>query len=155
MRKRSKYRPKPVFVDPVAWVVNGFKPMATHESAIDLKIKNHQALKDMSQGIGNKDQFDVLVASMNMAEALAIINPGKLGGDVREEIQQAQNALHSLGKRFLEYKRFVFKAQELDAMNIGMEIHDLQLDICTIQELEKALDLVAKVIRHKQARTIA
>jgi uncharacterized small protein (DUF1192 family) len=35
-----------------------------------------------------------------------------------------------------------------------MEIHDAQLEACTVAELEKAMNLVQAVIRQKKARTI-
>jgi hypothetical protein len=35
-----------------------------------------------------------------------------------------------------------------------MEIHDAQLDACTVAELEKAIDFVDKIVRNKQARPI-
>jgi hypothetical protein len=42
VRKRSKYRPKPVRVDAVSWVVSGVRPLTSVGSYfIDLKIKNH------------------------------------------------------------------------------------------------------------------
>jgi hypothetical protein len=49
---------------------------------------------------------------------------------------------------------FRFTGPELTAMNIAMEIHDAQLDNCTIQELEKAMDLIQQTIRNNKARAI-
>ena len=39
-------------------------------------------------------------------------------------------------------------------MNLAMDIHDAQLDSCTVAELERALHLVEQEIRHKRARII-
>ena len=154
-RKRSKYRPKGVLANPVQWVLGGFQPVRENEHAIGLKIKNHQAMFDMTQGDGTRDQFDILVAAMNMAEALVIGNPDKLGGHLQDEIRAAQDALHAMGKRSLAKGVFRFTGPELQAMNIGMDIHDQQLDTCNIAELHEAIDLVAKTIRNKKARAIA
>ena len=41
------------------------------------------------------------------------------------------------------------------ALNLGMEIHDAQLDTCTVEQLEKALEFVAREIRARRAREIA
>ena len=155
MRKRSRYKPRQQLVNPVQWVLEGFKPMRENEHAVPLKIKNHQAMLDMINGQANRDTADLLIAAMNMAEALAIINPDKLGGHLREEIKAAQDALHSMCKRSLSRGVFRFTGPELQAMNTGMEIHDQQLDTCNIAELDNGVQLVFKTIRDRKARTIA
>lgn len=141
--------------NPVQWVLNGFMPMRTEPKATELKIKNHQAMFDMTNGDATRHTVDVLISAMNMAEGLAIVNPDKLGGHLRKEISEAQDALHNMGKRSLAKSVFRFTGPELTAMNIGMEIHDQQLDTCTIAELDNALQLVYKIIRSKKARAIA
>ena len=155
MRKRSKYRPRQVLANPVQWVLSGFAPMRENPHAIELKIKNHHALFDMTQGDADRDTVDLLIAAMNMAEALALVNPDKLGGHLEAEIRASQDALHAMGKRSLAKGVFRFTGPELQAMNTGMDIHDQQLDTCNIAELDQAIDLVAKAIRHKKARAIA
>jgi hypothetical protein len=153
MRKRSKYRPRQVFSDPVAWVINGFKPMSESGEAVSLKIKNHLALSDITQGQGDKNKVDVLIAAMNMAEALHIVNPA-LGKEYAPEIKAAQDAIYMMAKRGVAKGRFVFTGPEMQAMNTGMEVHDAQLDACTIGELEAAIKYVYEAIKHRRARAI-
>lgn len=153
MRKRSKYRPRQVFSDPVAWVINGFKPMSESGEAVSLKIKNHSALSDITQGQGDKNKVDVLIAAMNMAEALHIVNPS-LGKEYAPEIKAAQDAIYNMAKRGVSKGRFVFTGPEMQAMNTGMEVHDAQLDVCTIGELEAAIKYVYEAIKHRRARPI-
>ena len=153
MRKRSKYRPRQVFSDPVAWVINGFKPMSESGEAVSLKIKNHLALSDITQGQGDKNKVDVLIAAMNMAEALHIVNPA-LGKEYAPEIKAAQDAIYMMAKRGVAKGRFVFTGPEMQAMNTGMEVHDAQLDACTIGELEQAIKYVYEAIKHRRARAI-
>jgi len=154
MRKRSKYKPKPQLPNPVQWVLSGFAPMRENPHAVSLKIKNHQAMHDMLHGHANRDTVDLLIAAMNMAEGLATVNYDKLGGHLLREIDAAQDALHSMGKRSLAKGVFRFTGPELQAMNTGMEIHDQQLDTCNIAELDEAIDLVQAEIRHRKARQI-
>ena len=153
MRKRSKYRPRQIFSDPVAWVINGFKPMSESGEAVSLKIKNHLALSDITQGQGDKNKVDVLIAAMNMAEALHIVNPA-LGKEYAPEIKAAQDAIYMMAKRGVAKGRFVFTGPEMQAMNTGMEVHDAQLDACTIGELEQAIKYVYEAIKHRRARAI-
>lgn len=153
MRKRSKYKPRKVFSDPVAWVINGFKPMSESGEAVSLKIKNHSALSDITKGQGDKDKVDVLIAAMNMAEALHIVNP-QLGKEYAPEVKAAQDAIYHMAKRGVSKGRFVFTGPEMQAMNTGMEVHDAQLDACTIGELEAAIKYVYEAIKHRRARPI-
>jgi hypothetical protein len=153
MRKRSSYRPKGVIMDTMGHVLGGFTPVREHGKATTLKIKNHNALANMTQGSGTRDDIDILIACMNVAEALAIT--ADLGTEYRTEITAAQDSILSMSQRGLSRNRFLFTGLELTAMNMGMEVHDAQLDACTVGELEKALDFVAREIRAKRARAIA
>lgn len=154
MRKRSKYKPKGVRLDVMAWVKSGMLPVSqVQDAAINLKIKNHAALAAITQGKAVRDDLDVLIAAMNVTEALARNNIGK---DWATEIRAAQDAVVSMARRGLERgDRFLFTGPELTAVNLAMEVHDAQLDACTVAELEKALHLVEQEIKHKRARAIA
>jgi hypothetical protein len=154
MRKRSKYKPKGVRLDNMAWIKQGMQPMRDNEHITSLRIKNHAALLDMTQGRGSRDNIDVLIAAMNVAEALYRVNPD-LGLQYCVEIRAAQDAIVTMSRRGLEKGKFLFTGPELQAMNLGMQVHDAQLETCNIAELEKALDLVAREIHHRKARVIA
>jgi len=152
-RKRSKYRPKGLIMDTVSHVLQGFRLVQHTGAAITLKIKNHQALATMVQGNGSRDDVDVLIAAMNVAEALVIT--AEMGTEYRAEITAAQQAIFTMGQRGVAKGRFLFTGPELTALNLGMEIHDAQLDACTIGQLERALEFVAREIRAKRARAIS
>lgn len=152
MRKKSKYKPKGVIIDALNYVLSGLKPVSqVGDALIVLKAKNHSALTEITQGRGNRDQIDILIAAMNMCEAYAI--HGK-GIDWLQEIGQAQDALFNMAKRGLDKGRFLFTGEEMKAMNLGMDIHDAQLEASTVLELEKMIDYVAKQIKLKKARPI-
>jgi hypothetical protein len=71
MRKRSKYRPKPVLANPVAYVLEGFAPVTSHANyLLDVRIKNHGAMTALTQGRATRADMDILVASLNIVEAL-------------------------------------------------------------------------------------
>jgi hypothetical protein len=152
MRKRSSYRPKGVILNTMSHVLSGFAPVRQHGQATTLKIKNHNALANMTQGSGTRDDIDILIACINVAEALAIT--AELGTEYRTEITAAQDAILAMSRRGLERSRFLFTGPELTSMNLGMEIHDAQLDACTVQQLERALDFVAREITARRARAI-
>ena len=150
MRKRSSYRPRVQLPDPLAWVLGGLKPITTsHESITLVRIKNHSAIQSIRSGTATINDVDVLIAAFNIAEALAQIGQG---ADWLPEIRAAQDALASAGNR----SKYLFSGAELTAVNLGMEIHDAQLDHpqTTIAMMDEALRIVTKVIRAKKARPI-
>lgn len=153
MKKRSKYRPRQIISDPVSWVISGMKPISSSGEAVSLKIKNHQALIDVTKGEANRDSVDVLIAAMNISEALYKIN-ADLGSDYAGEIKSAQDAIYTMAKRGVVKDKFLFTGPEMQAMNAGMEVHDAQLDACTIAELESAIKFVYEAIKHRRARPI-
>lgn len=152
MKKRSKYKPKGVRIDVVNWVIAGLKPISeVGDALVTLKAKNHSALTEITQGRGNRDQIDVLIAAMNMCEAYAV--HGK-GIDWIPEINQAQEAVFKMAKRGIEKGRFLFTGEEMKAVNLAMDVHDAQLEQSSVQELEKMIDYVTEQIRLKKARPI-
>ena len=153
-RKKSKYKPKAVLTDPMTWVRKGLQRVAENESAVIIKLRAHDALLEVAQGRGNRQVISVLIAAMNLTEALATLYPRKLHGHLMEDIHAAQDALLNMGKRGIDRGAFLFTGPELQDINFGMEISDVQLETCTVSELEKGLDLVNECIRQRRARRI-
>lgn len=152
-KPRKKYKPKGVRLDVMAWVKSGLLPINKVDHAgVTLKIKNHAALANITQGNGTRDDIDVVIAAMNVTEALALLGKGK---DWHAEIRAAQDAILQMGKRGLaKGDKFLFTGPEMQAVNLAMDVHDAQLDECTVAELEKALQMVEREIRLKRARMI-
>lgn len=153
MRKRSKYRPKGVLPDPMTWLLAGMKPFKDVPFSVDLRIKNHGAMDALRRGVATKDDIDVLISAFNMTEACMRLRPD-LGADWAEEIKAGLDALHAVAVRGANSMRFILKAQELTAMNLVMELHDAQLDQTTVQDLEKAMDIVKEEHRLRKMRPV-
>lgn len=153
MRKQSKYKPKGVRVDAVNWVLSGLKPVVAHTEVLNLRTKNHSAMASMLAGTGTRDDVDILIAAINMTEALSLTR-GELGIDWKQEINAAQNALFTMAQRGLTKNRFLFTGPEMQALKLAMEIHDAQIEQSTIQDFEKALALVNQTILSNKARRI-
>jgi len=94
---------------------------------------------------GNATNAEVaeIINAMNVAEALAKLG---IGAEFMSEIMQAQRALVSLIDRQKTSHRFILTAHELNALNLGMEVHDAQLNVATINDIEKALEIERKSI---------
>lgn len=153
MKKRSKYKPKGVRLDTMSWVMAGLKVVSdVPDAGVMLKIKNHSAMADMVQGNATRDTVDNLIAAVNVAEALARLG---VGDDWAQEIFAASDAIRDMAKRGIERDdKFLFTGPEMQAVNLLMDIHDAQLDNCTVKQMERALEMVEKEIRHKKARQI-
>ena len=152
MRKRSKYRPKPMLQDPLNFVLESITPVAQHDSyLVDLKIKNHDALTALTKGMATRKGIDTLIQAVNIVEALYRLGFGR---DYFPEVRAGLNALYEVGVRGAESGRFVLKASEMDALNMVMELHDAQLEVITVKDMDKAIGLVTKEFLQKKMRAI-
>lgn len=154
MRKRSKYKPKGVRLDVMAWIKSGMLKAADVGGGsiiTQTRIKNHISIEALRKGQATKDDMDAIITAFNVTEALAVKG---IGADYKAEIRAGQDAVYAVGVRGKSINRFVTTGPELTAINTAMEVHDAQLDICTVAELEDALDYVWDQIRQKKVRTI-
>lgn len=153
MRKRSKYRPRGVLVNPVAYVIESITPVAKHDSfLVDLKIKNHAALTALTQGKAVRGDIDDLISMTNITEALYRLG---FGTDYKDIINAGLDALFAVGNRGAGSNRFVLKAAEMSALNDIMELHDAQMSVITVGDMERALNIVKEEFRLKKMRRIA
>lgn len=152
-KPRKKYKPKGVRLDAVQWVINGFRNISeTGDAVLHLKIKNHESLECLRKGEATRIDIDTIISAFNIAEALARM---KIGDDYAADIKAGQDALLAVAKRGVSRdEKFILKAAELTAIMLVAEIHDAQLEITTIGELEKAMDIVAKEIKMRRARSV-
>lgn len=152
MRKRSKYRPKGVIVDTMSWVKSGMKPIAETGDAITvLRLRNHGAMAALTKGQATRQDLDILISCMNITEAYWRMG---FGHEYKEVVNAGLAALRSVGKRGLESGKFILKADEMAALNEAMELHDAQLEVSTVKQMEQALDIVTQEIKHKRATPI-
>lgn len=150
MRKKSKYKPKPVLINPVAYVVEGMTPVKKHDSYLmDLRIKNHGAMTALTQGQADRSQIDFLINMSNNAEALCFMGVKQ---EYVELVIEGSDALFEVGRRGAETGRFVLKAEEMNAINLLMQIHDEQTDLITVRQMEKAIDMVNTAVIQRKTR---
>ena len=152
MRKRSKYKPRAVLANPVAWVLEGMTPVAHHDSyLIDLKIKNHGAMAALTQGRATRIELDALIAMSNVIEALWTLG---FGTEYEDVIVAGQAALIEVGRRGLTTGKFILRASEMTALNELMELHDAQMDVITIRDMDQALAVVNKRVKAGKVQRI-
>lgn len=153
MRKRSKYRPRVVLQNPLEFVLSGMKPVRDLPGVyVDVQIKNRAALEQIRTGNAGKQDVDMLIGAFNITEALALAGHGR---DWLDEIRQGQDALLNLSRRGVARgMRFIMTAKEWELLKLVMDIHEEQLCHVTVYDIEKAHDLVHKIITQGKARAI-
>lgn len=152
MRKRSKYRPRNILVNPLGYVLEGMTPVSQHEQyLVELKIKNHLAMSTLTKGLATRSDIDTLIATVNIVEALYRLGFGREYADV---VKDGLDALRDVGRRGVESGKFILKANEMNALNLVMELHDAQMDIITIKDMDKAVALVKEEFRQRKMRPI-
>lgn len=153
MRKRSSYRPRPVLLDNMAHVKLGLTRVRDLTDAdLSVRIINHSALKSIVAGTGCRADADVLMAALNLTEALARL---RIGEDYSYAITAGQAALLACCRRSLVRGKLLFTGLELSAINLSMEVQDAQLDISTVADIERALDIINGEFRAGRVTRIA
>lgn len=137
MRKRSKYRPRGVIRNPIAYVMESMTPVAKHDSyLLDLKIKNSEAMVALMRGSATKGDVDILIAMSNIVEALYQLG---FGAEYKDVAINGREALLGIVHRAVTTKRFVPTAEQIKALQDLMELHDAQMDVITLKDMERAL----------------
>jgi hypothetical protein len=155
MRKRSKYKPRPVLLDNMAYVKEGITPLLAHEDQnVALRARNHGAMFAMVNGTADRDVASDLMGAINMAQALTGLDK-RFGRDWKPELDAAHAAIKTMCDRGVKRGRFLFTGEELNAVNTFMAVHDAQLDTATVQDLDRAIATVNKTIRAGKAVKIA
>lgn len=142
MKKRPKYRPGRVLLNPVQHVLTGFKPLDQIKSTTArLKIGYHGALDLLRRGKASREEILCLGDTINMSEAMVHVTGA--GIEHLPEIAAAERALQTIGQR----DKFIATGLELVALNRLAEIHDAQFAATTVAEAEKALEYIERKTR--------
>ena len=140
-------------MDTMTWIVEGMTKVTDKKSAyLTMHLKNLSALDSLAKGTANKQEIDIVIGVINVAEALCELG---VGVEYHQLVLDASSALYAVCKRSFDINdRFVCKGQELSAIKTGYEVHDAQMEVCTLAVLDKALELIDKTIRAKKAKVI-
>lgn len=145
-KPRKKYRPKGVMVNTMEYAMENVATLSSYHSnyLLDLKIKNSDAMVSLMRGTARKRDMDTLVAMSNIVEALWQLGFGKEYENVSIE---GRYALLSIIHRASTHGRFTPFSAEIAQLNTLMELHDAQMDIITVRDIEKAIRLAQRKLR--------
>jgi hypothetical protein len=136
----------------MAHVRMSIAPVTDMPKLIDCRIRNHDCLAQLAQGKATKSELDVIIAALNVAEALIMQDVGE---EYLQQLRDGQEAITDLVRRGLQHGAFVATGPQLTAINWAMELHDAQLDVITVHQLERAIAKVRDITRSGGARAIA
>lgn len=145
-KPRKKYRPKPVFADPLGFVLESSKPLAEHDNyVINWKVNNHLSMQALVKGEASKADMDALIAAHNITRALLITK----GMPLVDLLAAGKDAIVDIGRRHQELQRFVPRGPQITAINELLSLHDELLDAITVKEFENALAYARREIQAK------
>lgn len=152
MKMRKQYRPKLVRLDNMGFVKSGMRPLSSVGDELErLKILIYPALEAAREGRATRESMCKLLSVLNMGEALA--NAG-LGKKYLGEIRAGQDAVFAFAHRLARDAGAKLSADELEALQAAIFVHEGQLDICTVKELETARVVTDQHLRNGKARLI-
>ena len=152
MRKRSAYRPRQVLQNPLAFVLENITPITQHENyLLDLQLKNSSAMQNLLQGRADKRDMNTLIAMSNITELLQEMSFGKGYENVCVD---GREALIGIIMRAVKIKRFTPTGAEIQALNTLMELHDAQMDVITVKDMDDAIKLGKTKISNKKATVL-
>lgn len=138
-KPRKKYRPKTTIADPVGFVLEGLRPLRQQDNyLLNLKVVNHGAMRQLIRGLASLDDLNSLMAMSNATVALISLGIGREYADVAE---RGVAALRAVTERAMASERVTLYAQEITALNEYLELHDAQLDVITVADLSRAIDI--------------
>lgn len=143
-KRNKKYKPRPIVANPIQYMIGGLKRI-DGEHLTNLNVKNHAALLAIVQGRGTRDDWDLVAGAINMAIVMSECGTGE---EYRDALIEGQNALLSCGVRYGKINKFVLTGDELKALNLAMEVHDAQLEISRVIDVERATNEVFRRLKH-------
>lgn len=154
MRKANR-RMKRVdqLVNPIAYVLNGLSPTASHKGAMtNLMIRNFNAVTMATQYTLRKSHIQDLFDAFNVSQALT-----EKGFDPehRPEFTEALASVRSMVERGRTTKVFRFTGPELTAVKLALALHEAQLNKTRVKDVDEARALVQKRTKNKQVEVIS
>ena len=145
-KPRKKYRPaKGVIVDTIGWVKEGLAPLDQHGTyLLDLKIANHGALASLLHGAGTPKDISTLIAVSNIAESLQQMG---FGSEYKDITVNGRYALLKIAYRAVEISKYAPTEEEIEMLNELMRLHDAQMEVITVADMQRAIDLAKAQIR--------
>lgn len=121
-------------INPMAYLLTGMSRLSS-KTVTTLKTINHGSMVALTNGTADKSDWDNITTVLNMGVVLSenVFHRAHL-----QDFKDAQVAHVSCGRRLEKHGKFGYTGPELEIVNHAMNIHDAQLDVSTVGEVEDA-----------------
>lgn len=146
MRKRSRYRPKPVHLNAIQLAVEAVMPIGeiSAEYFTNLQIRNHAAMQALTHGKATEADMDTLIAIANIMDALRRLGVCE---PLADDIAAAGRALAAIVVRAVKHLKFVGTGPEILALNTLIEQHDEMMPHITGKQFDQAIEIAKAAVR--------
>lgn len=137
-KRRMKYPPGCARIDIVDLVLEKLSPIDAAENGrwlAEVRLKNHSAVTEFVRGRGNRGNMEYLVQMHNMARGLMLAG---FGADLASIVLASDSALQAIAARVRAGGSFTLYGNEIEALNALLELHDAQLSVATIGDVDRA-----------------
>lgn len=134
--KRKKFVSKWMRVNTLELVADRVKPIESQGTwLLERRLKQSEALASLMKGDANRAHISDLIAMHNMAVAL---QKYKTGDEYRDITNRSADAFVELTKRASKLGRYVATGPEITVLKELYELHDAQLEACTVGQVDEA-----------------
>lgn len=140
---RKPFKSKWLRVNPLELVADRIKPVEKQDQwALDRKLKQANALAALMRGEAKRAHVSDILATHNMAVAL---QKYKKGREYEGITDRSANALVSLTDRYAKTGKYLLTGEEMNALRDLVDLHNEQLAICTVGEVDDAYRYAIRV----------
>lgn len=145
MSKRKAYRPRQMSLNPMRVAINRAATLTKQERGM-IMGEARPSFDRLREGRANRQDWCYLADAANVGEALSGI--GICSDEAsRKILMDMQLALKSIAERVNASKCWTARGPELSAILEGLDRHELQLQFCSLAELQRAVDITRKQIQ--------
>jgi hypothetical protein len=150
-KPRKAYKRKRNLQDPVGHLLQGMRPVREHTAAmLQVQIGHSAAMNSLMTGGASRYEMDALISMSNIVEALCGMG---FGSEYKEESIAGREAIIRIAQRAASIERFAPAGPDIIALNALMDLHDAQMEVIGVADIERAIDTVnAKIARGHTTR---
>lgn len=141
-KPRKRYIPKRVEIDTMG-AAHARASLIPHAERRTLVEPVRGALDRLRRGVGDWGAWCSLADALKVAERLAQLG---IASDRQAEFDAAQAALATLHERVQATRSWTLRGEEIKALADGVELHEVQLEVCTQGELAEAITTVKRCV---------
>lgn len=136
MRKRSRYRPKGVILNPVQYVLEGLKPP---DKGVTLRVvmDMHLAYENFRTGKAERKDWDTLAEVVN--HTLVLAKQFNIGQEYYSLAKQCMGTMIEIGERYKSGKGFGITGPQLSMLRELLELHEEQIKNVNADIMAKAV----------------